>query len=123
MFWNPTFICRANIHGVLEDSQPLRTAGSEKYQWRILDSIVVWYNMVQDGMVLSIVVWYDVVQDGMVMCGDRLELNGMMFYDVVLCGMISAWYGVVQVCMVWFRTIEYGSGWHSVVGDLAHAPQ
>ena len=40
-------------------------------------------DMVQDDMVLSIVVWYDVVQDGMVMCGDRLELNGMMFYDVV----------------------------------------
>ena len=108
MFCNPTFICRANIHGVLEDSQPLRTAGSEKYQWRILDSIVV---------------WYDVVQDGMVMCGDRLELNGMMFYDMVLCGMISAWYGVVQVCMVWFRTVRYGSGWYGVVGDLAHAPQ
>ena len=83
---------------------------------------VVWYGMVQDDMVLSIVVWYDVVQDGMVMCGDRLELNGMMFYDMMLFGMISAWYGVVQVCMVWFRNQD-GSGWYGAVGDLAHAPQ
>ena len=81
------------------------------------------YGMVQDDMVLSIVVWYDVVQDGMVMCGDRLELNGMMFNDMVLCGMISAWYGVVQGSTIWFRTIGYGSGRYGVVGDLAHAPQ
>ena len=73
-------------------------------------------------MVLSIVVWYDVVQDGMVMCGDRLELNGMMFYDMMLFGMISAWYGVVQVCMVqddriWFRTVWCGLGWYDMVQD------